>query len=135
MLGPGLSEYPSEEHLALLGDPVMGLLDDGARIAAPVRRKALDLLSRVICSVHDPPFSASSGQVLLLAHTTQHRPMLASSHVSDTGHRQKVKLPCFHNQVQQVACHHMPGSKRRQFVSGYMAQNNNRDTHPLHSKT
>ncbi|KAK9917271.1 hypothetical protein WJX75_002601 [Coccomyxa subellipsoidea] len=63
MLGPGLSEYPSEEHLALLGDPVMGLLDDGARIAAPVRRRALDLLSRVICSVHDPPFSANSGQM------------------------------------------------------------------------
>lgn len=63
MLGPGLSEYPSQEHLALLGDPVMCLLDDSARIAAPVRRKALDLLSRVICSVHDAPFSANADEV------------------------------------------------------------------------
>lgn len=66
MLGPSLKEYPSEEHLAILGEPLLGLLDENARIAAPVRRKALDLLARVICSVRDPPFSATANQVLLL---------------------------------------------------------------------
>ncbi|BDA50698.1 hypothetical protein COCOBI_16-3740 [Coccomyxa sp. Obi] len=63
MLGPSLKEYPSEEHLALLGEPLLGLLDENARIAAPVRRKALDLLARVICSVRDPPFSATANQM------------------------------------------------------------------------
>lgn len=58
MLGPSRAEFPSQQHLALLGAPLLDLLDKDARIAAPVRGRVLKLLSRLIHTMRQPPPSS-----------------------------------------------------------------------------
>ncbi len=54
---------PEQALLGLLGPPVLGLLDEGARIGTPVRNQALRLLNAVILSFREPRLCGSSQQV------------------------------------------------------------------------
>ena len=54
LLGASWDTPPEEALLGLLGPPVLGLLDESARIGTPVRNQALRLLNAVILSFREP---------------------------------------------------------------------------------
>lgn len=65
LLGLEGTAVPEEALLGLLGPPVLGLLRASARIAAPIRSRALSLLLRTLDSYRDPSLRGAPGQVRL----------------------------------------------------------------------
>ena len=54
---------PEEAVLGLLGPPVLGLLRANAKISAPIRSRALNLLLHIIVRFPHPSLCGAPGQV------------------------------------------------------------------------